>query len=215
MIKKYYSNYTGKEIDEAVRAIVDNNITVEDLSPELIDTIKVWISEAGIEFLPFADFPQSGTEHRLYVATDKQAIYCWYEGAYILLAGNSVPYYIVATLLERNQLPKSAGMQVYVTEIETLFSYSGRRWQQVVHFDSTSFNEGHFILEPQANGTIRLSLNLDSLINDVGFVIKDGKIGLDIDSIVTRGSNKLITSGAVYDHVYEQVGLIGEELAEI
>lgn len=41
MIKKYYSNYTGKEIDEAVRAIVDNNITVEDLSPELVDTIKV------------------------------------------------------------------------------------------------------------------------------------------------------------------------------
>jgi hypothetical protein len=40
MIKKYYSNYTGKQIDEAVKAIVENEIKLEDLSQELIAEIK-------------------------------------------------------------------------------------------------------------------------------------------------------------------------------
>jgi hypothetical protein len=40
MIKKYYSSYTGKQIDEAVRAIVENGVQLEDFSPELIETIK-------------------------------------------------------------------------------------------------------------------------------------------------------------------------------
>ena len=215
MIKKYYSNYTGQQIDEAVRAIVDNNIKEEDLSPELIQTIKVWVSEAGIDFLPFADFPEPGIEHRLYVATDKQSIYCWYEGQYVLLAGNSVPYYIVSTLAERNALPKSSGMQVYVLEMEALFTYVNKRWQQTVNFDNSCFNEGHFTITKDSNGMAKLNLNLDNLINDVGFIIQDGKIMLDIDEIVTKNSKKLITSGAVYDHVQEQVGVIGDELAKI
>ena len=40
MIKKYYSSYTGKQIDEAVKAIVENEIKLEDLSQELIAEIK-------------------------------------------------------------------------------------------------------------------------------------------------------------------------------
>lgn len=44
MIKRYYSNYTGSQIDEAVRAIVENKVALEDLSPELVAEIKSWIS---------------------------------------------------------------------------------------------------------------------------------------------------------------------------
>lgn len=39
-MRKYYSNYTGKQIDEAVGAIIENQISLEDLSPELVATIK-------------------------------------------------------------------------------------------------------------------------------------------------------------------------------
>lgn len=44
MIKRYYSNYTGQQIDEAVKAIVENQIGLEDLSPELQAEIKSWIT---------------------------------------------------------------------------------------------------------------------------------------------------------------------------
>ena len=40
MIKRYYSNYTGTQIDEAVKTIVENQIGLEDLSPELVAEIK-------------------------------------------------------------------------------------------------------------------------------------------------------------------------------
>ena len=36
-IKRYYSNYTGKQIDEAVSAIVDNSVKLEDLTDEVKD----------------------------------------------------------------------------------------------------------------------------------------------------------------------------------
>ena len=49
MIKRYYSSYTGKQIDEAVRAIVENQVTLEDLSPELVAEIKSWISGGSYE----------------------------------------------------------------------------------------------------------------------------------------------------------------------
>ena len=49
MIKRYYSSYTGKQIDEAVRAIVENQVTLEDLSPELVAEIKSWISSGVYE----------------------------------------------------------------------------------------------------------------------------------------------------------------------
>lgn len=39
MIKKYYSKYTGQQIDEAVAALIENNVRVEDLSQEVLDLI--------------------------------------------------------------------------------------------------------------------------------------------------------------------------------
>ena len=44
MIKRYFSKYTGQQIDEAIGAIIENNIRLEDLSPDLIQTIKGWVS---------------------------------------------------------------------------------------------------------------------------------------------------------------------------
>lgn len=40
MIKKYISKFTGTQIDEAVHAIVENDVQLEDLSEDLINTIK-------------------------------------------------------------------------------------------------------------------------------------------------------------------------------
>lgn len=40
MIKKYYSNYTGQQIDEAVKAIIENGIQLSDFSPELVEELK-------------------------------------------------------------------------------------------------------------------------------------------------------------------------------
>lgn len=40
MAVKYISKYTGAQIDEAVKAIIENDIQVDDLSPALIETIK-------------------------------------------------------------------------------------------------------------------------------------------------------------------------------
>ena len=40
MIKRYFSKYTGQQIDEAIGAIIENNIQESDLSSELIATIN-------------------------------------------------------------------------------------------------------------------------------------------------------------------------------
>lgn len=40
MSKRYYSKYTGQQIDEAIGAIIENNIQESDLSPELVATIN-------------------------------------------------------------------------------------------------------------------------------------------------------------------------------
>ena len=39
MIKRYYSSYTGQQIDEAVKAIADK-IELDDLHPDLVTEIK-------------------------------------------------------------------------------------------------------------------------------------------------------------------------------
>lgn len=45
MIKKYFSKYTGQQIDEAVQALIENNIVWDDLSQELKDKIPLIIDE--------------------------------------------------------------------------------------------------------------------------------------------------------------------------
>lgn len=86
MIKRYYSSYTGKQIDEAVKTIVENQIGLEDLSPELIAEIKRWIATGeGIEgfreltFKNHYEFPSVGDPLLLYIATDEDMIYYWSE----------------------------------------------------------------------------------------------------------------------------------------
>lgn len=46
MIKRYFSKYTGQQIDEAVRALIENDIQESDLSESLINAIKQWIAAA-------------------------------------------------------------------------------------------------------------------------------------------------------------------------
>lgn len=84
MIKRYYSSYTGKQIDEAVKTIVENQIGLEDLSPELVAEIKRWIATGegieGISELNFKnhfEFPSVGNASMLYIATDEDMIYYW------------------------------------------------------------------------------------------------------------------------------------------
>ena len=43
MIRRYFSKYTGEQIDEAIGAIIENNIRLGDLSPELVEDIRQWI----------------------------------------------------------------------------------------------------------------------------------------------------------------------------
>ena len=90
MIKRYYSSYTGKQIDEAVKTIVENQIGLEDLSPELVAEIKSWVAtgEGGegireLEFDSRSKFPELGNPLALYIATDEERIYYWSsEGKY-------------------------------------------------------------------------------------------------------------------------------------
>ncbi len=95
MIKKYISKYTGPQIDEAVHAIVENDITVDDLSPDLIETIKNWGGgEVSLTLAAFSEFPAIGEENRLYFATDKNTIYTWdtAKNQYIPFIGESKDY---------------------------------------------------------------------------------------------------------------------------
>lgn len=95
MIKKYISKYTGPQIDEAVHAIVENDITMDDLSPELIQTIKDWGGgEVSLTLAAFDELPEVGEENRLYFATDRKAIYIWdtTKNQYIPLIEDSKDY---------------------------------------------------------------------------------------------------------------------------
>jgi hypothetical protein len=58
MIKKYYSKYTGKQIDEAVSALIENNVRIEDLNQEVLDLIE----KGGVEIV---DIPNSIVERIL------------------------------------------------------------------------------------------------------------------------------------------------------
>ena len=51
MIKKYYSKYTGQQIDEAVAALIENNVRVEDLSQEVVDLITSKANEQDLAAL--------------------------------------------------------------------------------------------------------------------------------------------------------------------
>lgn len=58
-IKRYYSNYTGKQIDEAVGAIVDNSVKLEDLT----DEVKTYfaLAEHIHDYLPLTGGSVTGT----------------------------------------------------------------------------------------------------------------------------------------------------------
>lgn len=51
MIKKYYSKYTGKQIDEAVAALIENNVKIEDLNEEVIELINSKANEGNLAAL--------------------------------------------------------------------------------------------------------------------------------------------------------------------
>lgn len=51
MIKKYYSKYTGKQIDEAVAALIENNIKIEDLNEEVVELINSKANEGDLAAL--------------------------------------------------------------------------------------------------------------------------------------------------------------------
>lgn len=53
MAVKYISKYTGKQIDEAIAAIIENNIQFEDFSPELQDLLKAWATQGDAKQLIF------------------------------------------------------------------------------------------------------------------------------------------------------------------
>lgn len=78
-MRKYYSNYTGRQIDEAVGAIIENQISLEDLSPELVATIQSWCSGGeGSQELVFRnrnEFPEQGDKLSLYIAVDEKKLY--------------------------------------------------------------------------------------------------------------------------------------------
>lgn len=51
MIKKYYSKYTGKQIDEAVAALIENNVKIEDLNQEVVELINSKANEGDLAAL--------------------------------------------------------------------------------------------------------------------------------------------------------------------
>lgn len=78
MIKKYISKFTGTQIDEAVHAIVENDVQLEDLSEDLINTIKSWSTgEMNLVLATYNEFPETGEEKCLYVAIDQNKMYIW------------------------------------------------------------------------------------------------------------------------------------------
>lgn len=44
---KYQSNYTGQQIDAAIKKLLDGSINLEDFSPELVAEIKKWVGEGS------------------------------------------------------------------------------------------------------------------------------------------------------------------------
>lgn len=51
MIKKYFSKYTGQQIDEAVSALIENNVRIEDLNQEVVDLINSKANEQDLAAL--------------------------------------------------------------------------------------------------------------------------------------------------------------------
>ena len=86
MIKKYYSSYTGKQIDEAVKAIIENGISWEDFSPELQEYLKS-LAKKELVFNNHFEFPSIGNSETLYIAVDENKIYYWKDSHYVVISG--------------------------------------------------------------------------------------------------------------------------------
>ena len=91
MPRNYISKYTGNQVDEAVRAIVENDIQLEDLSQALVNEIHNWIGEGKVEvfFGNRSNFPEEGQDNMLYVALDQLSLYIWNSATkqYIKMTG--------------------------------------------------------------------------------------------------------------------------------
>ena len=119
MIKRYYSNYTGKQIDEAVKTIVENQIGLEDLSPELVAEIKSWVAtgEGGegireLEFKTRNDFPKVGNPLALYIATDEDKIYYYSKNGQYKVLTSSTPNEVIARIVKNENDIKSLQSQI-------------------------------------------------------------------------------------------------------
>ena len=121
MVKKYTSKYSGAQIDEAVKAIIENVVTLEDLDPALIEEIKKWIADAKeVLFIPREEFPSEGSDTYLYLATDESILYYWNGEEY--KAVTSTDYYTkeeVDKLLEaiENSMPVNTNT-TYTIEVD-------------------------------------------------------------------------------------------------
>ena len=95
MSYKYQSNYTGKQIDAAIKKLLDGSINLEDFSPELVAEIKKWVGEGSelateLKWGTHLEFPVTGEFNKLYIATDEPNIYYW-NGDHFVVIGENIP----------------------------------------------------------------------------------------------------------------------------
>lgn len=101
-------------------------------------------------------------------------------------------FLVVQTLEERNELDElSNGTHVYVVDLDVTYIWKNNKWVQ---------KSGNIDVEEIAGTHL--------------FVI-DGKLAVDATNVVEKGSTKLVTSGAVFDHVEDIVGDIEDVLERI
>ena len=91
MIKRHYSKYTGNQIDEAVKAIVENKVLWEDFDENLqayfrgLEELVESLAESSqnykkqVVLSTHYEFPKEGEEGVLYIATDENKMYYWYN----------------------------------------------------------------------------------------------------------------------------------------
>lgn len=93
-------------------------------------------------------------------------------------------YVVVSTTAERNSIPNGVrvpGMPVYVSEINTLFRWSGTAWQQESNF------------------------NVEEISDDNTLKVVDGKLVVNVSQEVTEGDTNSVSGGAVYNFVMDQI----------
>ena len=196
MIKRYFSKYTGQQIDEAIGALIENNIQLSDLSESLVTEIKNWdttaINSALVDYITATKLTEELGNYYTKVETQN-----WFLGIYgtafdAAMLGTQEPSYYLNYNNFTNTPTKLSDFtndQGYISSYTETDPTVPTHVKNITTDDIAAWsNKSNF--SGNYNDLSNKPTNLSDFTNDSGFITSD--------AIPTKTSDLTNDSGFVY-----------------